>query len=275
MFFNLLKSFVGARFVFATLAAATIAQTFVPTIARAAEFQVPALTGAVVDDANVLSDDVRAVLENGLRQLRDQGGSQITVLTLPSLGGLEIEQASIRVTDAWKLGGAKTDNGVLLLIAPAEHKVRIEVGQGLEGSLTDALSNRIVRDTIIPYLKKDDYSGGALQGVAAIIEKTDPTVDVASLFGRVRRGSGNDPHGRGGFPWILVVFGVFILSSLFRGGGGGGRMSPWGAAAIGYGLGSLGGGRSSGGWGGGGGGGGGGWSGGGGGFSGGGASGGW
>jgi uncharacterized protein len=240
--------------------------------ARADDFRVPALTGPVVDDANILSPEMRSVLENGIRRLRDGGGTQITVLTVPSLGGLEIEQASIKVADAWKLGGAKTDNGVLLLVAPTEHKVRIEVGQGLEGSLTDAFSNRIIRDTITPYFRKGDYSSGVLQGVAAIIHYTDPSVDPASLFNGARASSDRDSSD-GQFPWILVIFGVVFLFSLFRGGGGrGGRMSPWGAGAIGYALGRLGGGGGSGGWGGGGGGG---WSGGGGGSSGGGASGGW
>jgi uncharacterized protein len=244
---------------------------FISTVVRADDFRVPALTGPVVDDAGVIDSNVRAALENGLRTLATNGGTQITVLTVQSLGGLAIEQASIKTTDAWKLGGAKTDNGVLVLIAPAEKKVRIEVGQGLEGALPDAFANRIVQNTILPYFRKGDYSNGALQGVVQIISKTDPNVDPASLFNGAdrERDVSRDVGGRG-IPIWLIILGVFVLISLFRGrGGGGGRMSPWGAGAVGYGLGRLGGG--GGGWGGGGGG----WSGGGGGFSGGGASGGW
>ncbi len=237
-----------------------------------ADFRVPALTGPVVDDANILSPEIRSVLESGIRRLRGSGGSQITVLTVPTLGGLEIEQASIKITDAWKLGGGKTDNGVLLLIAPAEHKVRIEVGQGLEGSLTDAFSNRTIRDTMTPYFRKGDYSNGALQGVAAIVHYTDPSIDPASLFNGASGSKARESSRGRGFPWSLLIFGLFILFSLFRGGGGrGGRISPWGAGALGYGLGRLGGGGGGSG----GGGGGGDWGGGGGGFSGGGASGGW
>ncbi len=242
------------------------------------EFKIPALTGPVVDAAGVLSGDVASTIENGLRKLAASGGTQINVLTVPSLGGLEIEQASIKITDAWKLGGAKTDNGILLLVAPSERRVRIEVGQGLEGSLTDAYSNRIIRDVITPEFKRRDYSRGILLGVAEIVQHTNPNVDVNSLFGQQRRqATSQSDRGQriGGSGIFKLIFFVILMMVIFGGGRGGGRrsrFSPWAAGALGYGLGSSGGG---GGWGGGSSGGGGGWGGGGGGFSGGGASGGW
>ncbi len=243
--------------------------------ALAEGFTVPALTGPVVDAAGVLDTRVVDQIESGLRKLREGGGTQITVLTVPSLAGLEIEQASIKVTDAWKLGGAKTDNGILLLIAPSEHRVRIEVGQGLEGSLTDAFSNRIIRDTILPEFRSGSYTRGTVLGLVEIIKHTDPNVDSSSLFGaqdepqrRVSRRSG----GAGSLFKLIFFFIILIVIFANRGGGGGRRrgISPWMAGALGYGLGG-----GFGGGGGGSGGGGGGWSGGGGGFSGGGASGGW
>lgn len=238
------------------------------------DFRVPALTGPVVDEADLLRPDVARYLSRGLRNLKASGGSQITVVTVPSLGRDSIEQASIKTTDAWKLGGASADNGVLVLVAPNERKVRIEVGQGLEGSLTDAYSNRIIQDTILPAFRSGDYDQGVFAGVVEVIKKTDPNVDLKSLFG-AKSGREVSSGGGGAGRWIFYLIGLIIFISIISGGGGGrrrrGSMSPWGAAALGYGLGRLGGG--GGGWGGSGGGGG--WSGGGGGFSGGGASGDW
>lgn len=262
-----------------SLKLAILGFSFVASAASAEDFRVPTLSGPVVDQAGVLDPQAAAVIENGLRKLAAGGGTQINVLTVPSLAGLAVEQASIKVTDAWKLGGAKTDNGVLFLIAPAEHKVRIEVGQGLEGSLTDAFSNRIVRDVVLPEFRTGDYSGGTLHGLVEIIHHTDPNVDVQSLFGEQsapqqrmqRRGV---PQGPSLFK-IIFFFIILIVIFANRGGGGGRRrgISPWTAGALGYGLGG-GFGGGGGGWGGGSGGGGG-WGGGGGGFSGGGASGSW
>ncbi len=99
---------------------------------------VPALRSAVTDQAGILSPATRQQLESALRQIQKIGGTQLAVLTVPDLAGLTIEQASIRVVDAWKLGSKKDDKGLLLMVARDERKVRIEVGQGLEGVLTDA-----------------------------------------------------------------------------------------------------------------------------------------
>jgi uncharacterized protein len=234
-------------------------------VAWADDFKVPALTGPVVDDAGIISRPTQRAIEDALRALSDQGGSQITVLTVSSLGGLTIEQASIRVTDEWKLGGRKTDNGVLLMIAPKERKVRIEVGQGLEGVLTDADSKRIIAEGIAPLFKAGDYDSGVLIGVYQIARKTDPTIDLSPyLEGKVSpRATGNHSPVK---IWVILLFiCLFIFFNAF--GGRRFRRGPYG-----------GGGWGGGGWGGGGGfggGGGGGWSGGGGGFSGGGASGDW
>jgi uncharacterized protein len=226
-----------------------------------ADFKVPALTGAVVDDAGVLNSQTTAALEQALHALHDQGGSQINVLTVPSLEGLEIEQASIKVVDAWKLGGRKQDNGVLFLIAPKERKMRIEVGQGLEGQLTDVDSKRIIEDAVKPLFKTGDYNSGTIVGVYQIARKTDPNVDLAPyLQGHVSR---RQQPQSGGMPIRpLFIFLFFILFLIF-----GRRRRSFGSGIF-YGGGG-------GGWGGGGGGGGSSWGGGGGGFSGGGASGDW
>ncbi len=242
---------------------------FVAAVAWA-EFQVPPLTGPVVDDAGILDSSTRAALERGLYGLREKGGSQINVLTVKSLEEMPIEQAGIKVFDTWKLGGTKTDNGALLLVAPNERRVRIEVGQGLEGSLTDADSKRIIEEAILPLFRSGDFNSGVLVGVYQIVRKTDPDFDLKPyLENQIRRPArGNRGGGLPGWLVILIILAFFI----FRGGGGGGRRFRRSGIYYGGWGGGFGGGFGSGG---GFGGGGGGWSGGGGSGSGGGASGGW
>ncbi|PKN46816.1 MAG: methanol dehydrogenase [Deltaproteobacteria bacterium HGW-Deltaproteobacteria-17] len=236
------------------------------TVASAKPFAVPDLTGPVVDRAGMLSEPARARLTAALTGLWEGGGSQIAVLTVPDLGGESIEQASIRVTDVWKLGTKKGDNGVLFLIARDDRKLRIEVGQGLEGQLTDAHSRRILDDTVTPHFKAGNFDAGVMAGVRAIVALTDPGVDSSAWF------EGAIPptprHRKSPVPpgliilFFLVLFGV--VASL--GGRGSGRGSGRGGGGFWIAGGGGGGGFSGGG---------GGFSGGGGGFSGGGASGSW
>lgn len=139
-----------------------------------AEWAVPALTGPVVDDADILDSQVESELSQLLRDIHSKGQGQIQVLTLKSLEGLTIEQASIEVAVQWKLGDAKKDDGILFLVAPKERKVRIEVGQGFEGVLTDLDSSRIIRRFILPEFKKGDYGTGVRKGTIAIVNKVAP-----------------------------------------------------------------------------------------------------
>ena len=129
----------------------------------------PPLSGRVVDDANVISPVVRTSIEQKSKELEEKSGIQLVVATVKSLQGSDIETFANQLFRAWKLGEAKKNNGVLLLVAPAEHKVRIEVGYGLEGTLTDALSQVIIAGSIVPRFKADDYSGGIARGVDGII----------------------------------------------------------------------------------------------------------
>ena len=155
--------------------------------AGAAEFEVPALRSPVTDRAGILSEVTRQQLESALRQLQSVGGTQLAVLTLPDLAGLPIEQASIRVVDAWKLGSKQADNGVLLLVARDEREVRIEVGQGLEGTLTDAYSKRIIDEGITPLFRQGDMNAGVTVGVYQIARITNPDVDLRPyLEGQLR-----------------------------------------------------------------------------------------
>ena len=229
----------------------------------AAEFQVPDLRSAVTDGAGILSPATRRQLETALQHLRREGGTQLAVLTVPDLAGLTIEQVSIQVVDAWKLGSEKGDDGVLLFVAPNERKVRIEVGQGLEGVLTDAYSKRIIDEGITPLFRGGDMNGGVTVGVYQIARLTNPDIDLRPyLEGQLRRHRGNAQPELSGFQ--IVFIGLLMLFILLS------RMGflPFMAAGAGYGhrsrSGGFGGGGFSGGFGGGGGG-----------FSGGGASGGW
>src|ERR1700728_4336087 len=138
------------------------------TAAFALDF--PQLTGRVVDQANVMTPESRADLEAKLKDLEDKSGIQLVVATVTSLQGSDVETYANELFRTWKLGQAQKNNGVLLLVAPADHKVRIEVGYGLEGTLTDALSSVIIQSAIIPRLKANDFSGGIERGVDGIID---------------------------------------------------------------------------------------------------------
>jgi uncharacterized protein len=223
---------------------------------------VPTLSSPVVDKAGLLSSKVRSSLANALVQVKRKTGNEIVVLTVKSLEDESIDGYSLKVVDEWKLGQKNKDNGVLFLIALDERKMRIEVGQGLEGLIPDITAGRIIRE-VKTYFKKGDYKSGIIVGVSQIAKKSGANLTNAPRVRNRRssRGSGS-----------LIFFVIIILSMIFgRGGRGGG-----GGLLAGMLLGSALGGRSSGGFSGSTSGGfGGGGFGGGGGFSGGGASGGW
>ena len=240
---------------------------FVSVFAHA-QFVVPELTSPVMDQADIVDPQVEEALNNAIRELFQTSGTQINVLTVPTLNDVPIEMASIQVTDKWKLGSAKADKGALLLIAMKERKMRIEVGQGLEGVIPDAIAKRIIDDSVVPLMKAGRASEAVLVGVASIAQYSDPEFDFASKLGVSQRPQNFRREKGNGWIWLLLLFFFIFLRPRGR------RSSGVAGALLGYGLG-----RSTSGWGGGGGGfgggGGGGWGGGGGGFSGGGASGGW
>lgn len=134
---------------------------------------VPALTARVTDQAGVLSAQQESELESVLTAFEARKGVQIAVLTVATVAPEEIEQYSIRVVDAWKLGRQSVDDGALLLVAVEDRRVRIEVGRGLEGALTDLVSNRIIDETIVPAFRTGDYPGGIALGVERIIQVAD------------------------------------------------------------------------------------------------------
>src|ERR1700755_3602756 len=132
-------------------------------------FDFPPLSGRVVDQAGVMNAQSRSSVEAKLKDLEDKSGIQLVVATVKSLQGSDIETYANQLFRTWKLGQAQKNNGVLLLVAPNEHKVRIEVGYGLEGTLTDALSSVVIASAIIPGFKTGDFSGGIERGVDGII----------------------------------------------------------------------------------------------------------
>ena len=132
-------------------------------------FTFPALSGRVVDQANIIQPATRSAIEQKLADLEAKSGIQLVVATVSSLEGQEIEPYANELFRSWKLGEKTKNNGVLLLVAPNERRVRIEVGYGLEGTLTDALSKVIITNAITPRFKAGDFSGGISRGVDDII----------------------------------------------------------------------------------------------------------
>jgi uncharacterized protein len=140
--------------------------------AQLTALEAPQLTGRVNDLARMLPPESLQRLEQRLAAFERETSNQVVVLTLPSLQGDDIDQFSIRVADAWKIGQKGRDNGILLVIAQAERKVRIEVGLGLQGVLPDITAGRIIRDVMRPYLKSGNYDQGISAGVDSIIAAT-------------------------------------------------------------------------------------------------------
>jgi uncharacterized protein len=257
---------------------------FVLLAAPAAAQEFPPLSGRIVDQAGIIPDADEAALTQKLEALEKASSRQLVVATVSDLQGYPIEDYGYQLGRKWGIGQKGANNGVILLVAPNERRVRIEVGYGLEPTVTDALSGEIIRDRITPAFKAGDYSGGINAGVDALIQQLQAPPEQAEQAAlqaaeRQRQGSGAETGSLVPLIFWIVVF-VFIVIPMIRGRRRGRRHRRRGVWIWGPGLG--GGGWSSGGssWGGGGGGwggggGGGGFSGGGGSFGGGGASGGW
>jgi uncharacterized protein len=228
----------------------------------------PPLTGRVVDDAGILSDDTKTQLTALLAQEEKQTTNQIVVVTLKSLQGYDIETYGYQLGRVWGIGQKKKDNGALIIVAPAEHKVRIEVGYGLEGTLTDASEKVIIDRYMTPAFKRGDYNGGVLAGANAMLQMLGGVTLSPPQYSDDEQDQPQGHHG-GGIPMfviliiVFVLFGRFLWPLLFLGSFGGGGRGGWGGG--GFGGGGFGGGGFGGG----------GFSGGGGGFGGGGASGSW
>ena len=160
---------------FLMLAACGQAATSAPTVAAAPGYDFPALTGRVVDRADILpaADEARIVAK--AEALDRATGHQVVVVTVPSLGGHAIEDYALALGNSWGVGRKRADDGVLLVVAPTERKVRLEVGKGLEATLTNAEAQRIIDTNILPAFRSGDFVRGIDDGVDGVIRDVGPT----------------------------------------------------------------------------------------------------
>ena len=236
----------------------------------------PPLTGRVVDDAHVLSPQTQAELGGELAALEDKTGDQVVVVTLPSLQGYPIEDYGYQLGRAWGIGQKGKDNGLLFIVAPSEHKVRIEVGYGLEPVITDAVSSVILQEAVLPKFRDGDVEGGVVDGTNALVKQLglspqDAQASVAQAEATASAPDAPPPHRGHIFSAVLIVIfvvfvifgglgrrgGFWMLPFLFMGGGGrgfgdddrgGGFGGGGGGGGFSGGGGSFGGGGASGGW---------------------------
>ena len=230
----------------------------------------PELTGRIVDNSDLLSAAEETALTEELRALEEKSSDQLVVVTLPSLQGYTIEDYGYQLGRHWGIGTAKLDNGALLIVAPKERKVRIEVGRGLEGTLTDALSRIIIESTILPRFREGDFAAGIKDGVHDVTLVL--TGDAAEV--EARANARNDAD-NATIDWVFVILWIsiwlWVLYTIWRAtrnaprvthgprgpvivpgpswsGGGGGWSSGGGGGGFSGGGGSFGGGGASGGW---------------------------
>jgi uncharacterized protein len=183
----------------------------VVALGSALAYNFPLLTGRVVDQANIIPDATRQAITQKLVDLEQKSGIQLVVATVNSLEGGDIATYANELFRTWKLGEKDKNNGVLLLVAPKEHKVRIEVGYGLEGTLTDALSKIIIVNAIAPRFKAGDFGGGISHGVDDIITvlTTDSTAWQPRPQMRVDADQNSEAIG-----WVLIVGFIILVAML-------------------------------------------------------------
>ncbi|MBX2898981.1 MAG: TPM domain-containing protein [Cyclobacteriaceae bacterium] len=185
----------------------------------------------VHDEARVLSPATKNQLEAILQAHRDSTSNQIAVLIIPSLNGDDIDSYAVRVFENWKLGQKGKDNGVLFLISMQERQMRIEVGYGLEGVLTDALSSRINRNEVAPYFRQGNYEAGIQTGVLAIIK---------AIAGEYKNEAPVTTKRSKKSSWSTLLFIVLLIIIMSRRNRGGGAGGYWTAAMMGSMLGGRG-----------------------------------
>ena len=196
------------RLVKATLAG--LLALFCAATSAFADVAVPQLTGRVVDQTSTLSSDQIASLDTTLKAFETRKGSQVAVLIVPTTSPESIEQFSIRVADAWKIGRKKVDDGAILVVAKDDRSLRIEVGYGLEGVMTDVTAKRIIDEFIVPKFRSGDFTGGISDGVDRMLKVIDgeplpaPKPERTNAFGDV------------GSSLPVLVFGVLIVGGFLR-----------------------------------------------------------
>lgn len=204
----------------------------------------PPLTGRVVDNANLLPPAEEAALTARLEALQRATSRQLVIATVPDMGGTDIEQYANGLFRHWQLGQRTANNGVLLLVARSERRVRIETGYNMEAIVTDALSGRIIREQIVPRFRQDDYAGGIQAGADALITQLQAppeAAEQAALQAQQAENGRKDERRRGdeGSPLILLfwlaVVGFIVIGAIrngFRGRRYRGRKGPWGSGPV-------------------------------------------
>jgi uncharacterized protein len=195
-----------------SLRAALLALMLCWISAAFADVAVPPLTGRVVDQTATLSSDQTASLEQELKAFEDRKGSQVAVLIVPTTEPETIEQYSIRVAEKWKIGRKKVDDGAILVVAKNDRKLRIEVGYGLEGALTDLTSKRIIDEEIVPKFRSGDFAGGISAGVDRMLR----VIDGEPLPAPKPQGQYANNFNVDDLFNPFVIVGVLVLGGIFR-----------------------------------------------------------
>lgn len=182
----------------------------IPAIAHAQQTDIPALTSPVIDTTGTLTASQKQQLEQQAIALQQRKGSQLQVLMVPSTQPETIEQYTVRAFDQWKLGRGKLDDGVLLVVAKDDRRVRVEPGYGLEGAITDITAGRIIQEYLVPKFRADDYGGGIIDGTAALVK----LIDGEPLPVPMAEQNGNES---GTFTFWSALLAAFIAAKLMRG----------------------------------------------------------
>ena len=198
----------------ARLGALALSLWLVLGVALAQEF--PALTGRVVDQANVIPPEVEAALTSALQAHEQKTTNQVVVATVASLGGREIEDYAVDLGRLWRIGQSEKNNGVLVVVAPNDRQIRIEVGYGLEGELTDAVSRLIIESSMLPRFRAGDFAGGIQRGVEDITAVLEG--DAQAFRERTReRVSAEETAGSALTTFLFMAFMFLMLSGFGRG----------------------------------------------------------
>ncbi len=209
----MLQAMVGAksRFGVALALLATLLLALLPLVAGAQQLApIPALDSPVVDTTGTLDAPTRQALEAQARALQQRKGSQLQVLVVPTTQPEDIAQYAVRAFDQWKLGREKVDDGVLLVVAKDDRRVRIEVGYGLEGAIPDATAIRVIQEYLVPKFRANDYAGGITDATGALVKLIDGEALPAPMV------EPQADRGNGGGDWIFALFVAFIVAQVAR-----------------------------------------------------------
>lgn len=181
-------------------------------ISHSDALDVPPLRGYVNDYANMISPRVRTKLEAELKSFEKSDSTQIVILTIPSLKGEVLEEFSMKVAETWKIGQKGKDNGIILLVAREERKIRIEVGRGLEGRLTDLMAGRVIDFVVRPLFKRGDFDAGFIAGVSSLIDATRGEFKVDDKVRKAQKPAHQ------AIPTLLIFGGIalFVLGRISR-----------------------------------------------------------